>query len=654
MMSRSRTRVFVQAPFRGCDILVSRATVIENQVMAAPFISILSDSSEESVGSHAPRVILFGSIPTSIPVIPVVPAKVPIAPVDLIVAPKVGAVSVISSTRVLDLVDCSSSSDSDPSEDSFPVAPELPLVSPFLCSDDSEADSESEPAEQRPKRHESLTPSSEFPLAPIVAPPKIRRRPAILVRLGEAIPFGRPYRTHSNGPLHLRTLHQIFLHVHLQIHYQTHHEFIHHRYAPLSTLYPPTTSESSPDSSSERSLDSSSPSVGPSRNRCISPATLVPLSTLVSRSIAPALVDLPPRKSFRDSYSSEGVGAHTEDGIDLGVEVATIDIREDEEEFSLRQRGITVRRDRVDSLHRHMALSQEEFCQVRRDRDDTRRRLGRLESLVERRLGIRQEALAAYEATSAANALEAESQSQNGSDGDNGNGGNGNPKENDRGARLLMKLVVEVYCPRTKIQKMKYKLWNLTAKNNDLAAYTQRFQELTMLCTKMVPGEEDRVEKFIGGLPDNIQGNVIAAEPTRLQDTIRIANNLMDQKLKGYAMKNAENKRKRQGHYRNDFPKLKDQNRGNKTGNKNGIGEAKGKSYVLGEGDANRDSNAVTGTFLLNNHYASVLFDLGADRSFVSILDIIPDTLDINILNFSDHYFLLLYVTFESGSLPGS
>ncbi|GJU76095.1 hypothetical protein Tco_1273165 [Tanacetum coccineum] len=38
---------------------------------------------------------------------------------------------------------------------------------------------------------------------------------------------------------------------------------------------------------------------------------------------------------------------------------------------------------------------------------------------------------------------------------------------------------------------------------------------------QMVPEEEDRVEKFIGGLPDNIQGNVIAAEPTRLQDAVR-------------------------------------------------------------------------------------------------------------------------------------
>ncbi|GKA74974.1 putative reverse transcriptase domain-containing protein [Tanacetum coccineum] len=282
---------------------------------------------------------------------------------------------------------------------------------------------------------------------------------------------------------------------------------------------------------------------------------------------------------------------------------------------------------------------------------------------------------------------------------------------------------------------METELWNLTVKNNDLTAYTQRFQELTMMCTKMVPEEEDRVEKFIGGLPDNIQGNVIAAEPTKLQDAVRIANNLMDQKLKGYAVKNAENKRRLevnqrdnrgqqppfkrpnvggqnvaraytvgnnekkpyngplplcnkcklhhegpctvrcgkcnkvghltrdckvtisttstqrgqvvnqrvvtcyecggQGHYRSDCPKLKDQNRGNKAGNKNGVGEARGKAYVLGGGDANPDSNVVKGTFLLNNHYAFILFDSGADRSFVSttfstLLDITPDTLDVS------------------------
>ncbi|GKC25828.1 hypothetical protein Tco_1027978 [Tanacetum coccineum] len=56
-------------------------------------------------------------------------------------------------------------------------------------------------------------------------------------------------------------------------------------------------------------------------------------------------------------------------------------------------------------------------------------------------------------------------------------------------------------------------------------------EELILLCNRMVPDEEDRVERFIGGLPDNIQGNVIAANPARLQDAIRIANQLMDKKL---------------------------------------------------------------------------------------------------------------------------
>ncbi|GJS67151.1 putative reverse transcriptase domain-containing protein [Tanacetum coccineum] len=76
------------------------------------------------------------------------------------------------------------------------------------------------------------------------------------------------------------------------------------------------------------------------------------------------------------------------------------------------------------------------------------------------------------------------------------------------------------------------------------AGYAMTWKALMKLMTKMVPEEEDRVEKFIGGLPDNIQGNVIATEPTRLQDAIQIANNLMDHKLKGYAARDAENKRR--------------------------------------------------------------------------------------------------------------
>ncbi|GKD88411.1 hypothetical protein Tco_1363918, partial [Tanacetum coccineum] len=43
---------------------------------------------------------------------------------------------------------------------------------------------------------------------------------------------------------------------------------------------------------------------------------------------------------------------------------------------------LDIERDRVNSLRLHMSLSQEEFRQVRRDRDDTRGRLRRLESTM--------------------------------------------------------------------------------------------------------------------------------------------------------------------------------------------------------------------------------------------------------------------------------
>nr|GEW37340.1 putative reverse transcriptase domain-containing protein [Tanacetum cinerariifolium] len=65
-------------------------------------------------------------------------------------------------------------------------------------------------------------------------------------------------------------------------------------------------------------------------------------------------------------------------------------------------------------------------------------------------------------------------------------------------------------------------------------------------------------------------------------------------------------------HFKKNFPKLKN------NGNANRNGGARGKAYVLGGGDSNLESNTVTGTFLLNNHYASILFDTGADMSFVS------------------------------------
>nr|GFB37393.1 hypothetical protein [Tanacetum cinerariifolium] len=172
-----------------------------------------------------------------------------------------------------------------------------------------------------------------------------------------------------------------------------------------------------------------------------------------------------------------------------------------------------------------------------------------IEELVNRRV---EEALAAYEATRAANTLEAENQSQNDSEDDNGNegnrnGGNGNgengngenenPNENNRDASPVTRECT--YQDFMKCQPLNFKgmegvvsalIWWSSHKRTigTEAAFSMSWRELIKLTAEMVPEEEDRVEKFIGGLLDNIQGNVIATEPTRLQDAVRIANNLID------------------------------------------------------------------------------------------------------------------------------
>nr|GEU37487.1 putative reverse transcriptase domain-containing protein [Tanacetum cinerariifolium] len=209
-----------------------------------------------------------------------------------------------------------------------------------------------------------------------------------------------------------------------------------------------------------------------------------------------------------------------------------------------------------------------------------------VEELVARRVAEEMEARKAAMNLEPQNENEDEQKSKNeGNGGTEGNGNGGNRGNGNEG---------------NEIQKMETKLWNLTVKGNDLTAYTQRFQELILLYTRMVPDDEDKVERFIGCLPDNIQGNVIAVEPTKLQDAIRIANNLMDQKLKGYA-RSAENKR------RKDCPKLRNQNRrnqtrnksGNKSGNQTGGIEATARAYAIGRGGTNSDSNVVT---MAKNH----------------------------------------------------
>ncbi|GJX62674.1 putative reverse transcriptase domain-containing protein [Tanacetum coccineum] len=285
---------------------------------------------------------------------------------------------------------------------------------------------------------------------------------------------------------------------------------------------------------------------------------------------------------------------------------------------------------------------------------------------------------------------------------------------------ILMKMMTAKYCPRNEIKKLEMEIWELKVKGTDLASYTQRFQELSLLCGRMFPEESDKIEKYVGGLLDMIHESVMASKLKTMQDAVEFATELIDKKIRTFAERQIENKRKQddneqqqnkrqntgraytagpsekkeyggslpkcskcndhhngscapkchkcnkvghlardcrsygnpntgnnqrttganqrgngcyacgaQGHFKRECPKLKNNNRGNQGGNSNALA----KVYVVGNAGTNPDLNIVTGMFLLNNRYASILFDTGADRSFVStafssLIDITPTTLD--------------------------
>nr|GFA70562.1 hypothetical protein [Tanacetum cinerariifolium] len=168
--------------------------------------------------------------------------------------------------------------------------------------------------------------------------------------------------------------------------------------------------------------------------------------------------------------------------------------------------------------------------------------------------------------------------------------------------------------------------------------------------------DTEKVDKYISGLPDNIYGNAKSSKPKTLDETIEvlatpmllIIEATMSQTLgeMGTGNTNATNNRGdnepnprgngcfecgNPGRFKRDCHKLKNKNRGN--GNAQGWVYAVGNAKRNGNATRNPDSNVVMGTFLLNNRYASILFDTGADRSFVStafssLIDIIPTPLD--------------------------
>ncbi|GJY04633.1 hypothetical protein Tco_0370573 [Tanacetum coccineum] len=179
-----------------------------------------------------------------------------------------------------------------------------------------------------------------------------------------------------------------------------------------------------------------------------------------------------------------------------------------------------------------------------------------------------------------------------------------------------------LYAQVAKLRKLEIEMWNLKVKGNDMVAYSQRFQELALMCDRMFPEEIDQVEKYVGGLPDTIHGSAECQADKQkkadehCQEQPDSATNKR-QNLKSYAAGNGDEETIRRpkprvpnvtitmrvlvalqmqqvepfGHFKRDCPKLKNNNnRGNRVGNV----KAQAKVYVVGNAGANPDNNVVT------------------------------------------------------------
>ncbi|GJT17127.1 putative reverse transcriptase domain-containing protein [Tanacetum coccineum] len=258
----------------------------------------------------------------------------------------------------------------------------------------------------------------------------------------------------------------------------------------------------------------------------------------------------------------------------------------------------------------------------------------------------------------------------------------------------LRKKMTDKYCPRNEMKKLEAELWNLKVIGTDVVKYNQRFQELALLCVRMFPEESDKIERKGESVPWRKDKLKTRGSLKALPETIRInkqnksedktgilhcgsgdknplgdldplcskcnyhmygpcapkcykcnryghiardcrdtgnANHINNQKGTGSGQKTYLFLMCGvQGIFQKECPRLKN-NKGNR-GNQAGNDRAPAKVYVVGNAGANPD-NVVAGTFLLNNRYAYILFDTGADRSFVSTafssqIDITPSTLD--------------------------
>nr|GEV76507.1 reverse transcriptase domain-containing protein [Tanacetum cinerariifolium] len=153
--------------------------------------------------------------------------------------------------------------------------------------------------------------------------------------------------------------------------------------------------------------------------------------------------------------------------------------------------------------------------------------------------------------------------------------------------------------------------------------------EIQKLVPHLVTPETKRIERYIYGLALQIRRMVVATEPRIIQSAILKARVLADEAVRNGYLKRSGERRRDGGNYANQAMAIEGgQGHGNNGDSK------RGKTFMMGEEEARQDPNIVTGTFSLNNHYATMLFDSDVEYSlvsttFVPLLDIEPSSLGL-------------------------
>ncbi|GJU73363.1 putative reverse transcriptase domain-containing protein [Tanacetum coccineum] len=109
----------------------------------------------------------------------------------------------------------------------------------------------------------------------------------------------------------------------------------------------------------------------------------------------------------------------------------------------------------------------------------------------------------------------------------------------------VKEMMIDEFCPTEDVQRLEDELRHLKLRDMNIAAYTEMFNELALLCPDVVPNEKKKVELYIKGLPEIIKGETTSSRPTMLNDVVHMAHTLMEQKIQAKNERIAEGNKRR-------------------------------------------------------------------------------------------------------------